>query len=162
MFAATSVPGRVGHASFQLRRGEILGFAGLVGAGRTELMEGIAGLRTAHGEVTVEGRTVRIRSLEQASRLGLAYLTEDRKGHGLLLNQTMRPNLTLLDLARFSHILIDEKAEDAALDKAIHEFDIRAPNRDVQFLITQLLRDKADLSLFIQNDGGTNGKVNLL
>ena len=127
-----SVPGRVGHASFQLRRGEILGFAGLVGAGRTELMEGIAGLRTAHGEVTVEGRTVRIRSLEQASRLGLAYLTEDRKGHGLLLNQTMRPNLTLLDLARFSHILIDEKAEDAALDKAIHEFDIRAPNRDVR------------------------------
>jgi len=127
-----SVPGRVEHASFQLRRGEILGFAGLVGAGRTELMEGIAGLRTAHGEVTVEGRTVRIRSLEQASRLGLAYLTEDRKGHGLLLNQTMRPNLTLLDLARFSHILIDEKAEDAALDKAIHEFDIRAPNRDVR------------------------------
>ena len=127
-----SVPGRVEHASFQLCRGEILGFAGLVGAGRTELMEGIAGLRTAHGEVTVEGRTVRIRSLEQASRLGLAYLTEDRKGHGLLLNQTMRPNLTLLDLARFSHILIDEKAEDAALDKAIHEFDIRAPNRDVR------------------------------
>jgi ribose transport system ATP-binding protein len=127
-----SVPGRVERASFTLRRGEILGFAGLVGAGRTELMEGIAGLREGHGEVKVEGRPVRIRSLEQASRLGLAYLTEDRKGHGLLLNQTMRPNLTLLDLARFSHFLIDEKAEDEALDKAIREFDIRAPNRDVR------------------------------
>jgi ribose transport system ATP-binding protein len=126
------VPGRVENASFQLRRGEILGFAGLVGAGRTELMEGIAGLREGHGEVAVEGRPSRIRSLERASQLGLAYLTEDRKGHGLLLNQTMRPNLTLLDLARFAHFLIDEKAEDKALDQAIREFDIRAPNRDVR------------------------------
>jgi ribose transport system ATP-binding protein len=127
-----TVPGHVENASFNLRRGEILGFAGLVGAGRTELMEAIVGLREGHGRITVEGRPVRIRRLEDASRLGLAYLTEDRKGRGLLLNQTMRPNLTLLDLARFVRFLIDEKAEDQALDRAIREFDIRAPNRDVK------------------------------
>jgi ribose transport system ATP-binding protein len=127
-----SVPGRVRDASFQLKRGEILGFAGLVGSGRTELMEGIVGLREGQGQVSVKGRPARIRSLEEASRLGLAYLTEDRKGHGLLLNQGMRPNLTLLDLKRFAHILIDEKAEDTALDQAIREFDIRAPNREVR------------------------------
>jgi ribose transport system ATP-binding protein len=127
-----TVPGHVENASFNLRGGEILGFAGLVGAGRTELMEAIVGLREGHGRITVEGRPVRIRRLEDASRLGLAYLTEDRKGHGLLLNQTMRPNLTLLDLARFARFLIDEKAEDKALDRAIRDFDIRAPNRDVK------------------------------
>ena len=127
-----SVPDRVRDASFRLRRGEILGFAGLVGSGRTELMEGLVGLRPAHGHVVVKGRPVRIRSLHDAARLGLAYLTEDRKGHGLLLNQQMRPNVTLLGLDRFVHGLIDERAEDEALDRAIHDFDIRAPDRSVR------------------------------
>jgi ribose transport system ATP-binding protein len=126
-----TVPGRVRDASFSLRRGEILGFAGLVGSGRTELMEGLVGLRRSTGSVRVKGRSVRIRSLGQASRLGLAYLTEDRKGKGLLLDKQMRPNLTLLGLDRYSHGLIDEKAEEAALDRAIGEFDIRAPDRAV-------------------------------
>ena len=126
-----SVPGRVAEASFTLRRGEVLGFAGLVGAGRTELMEGLVGLRPAHGGVTLNGKAVHIHALGDAAKLGLAYLTEDRKGHGLLLNQKMRPNLTLLGLDRFSHGLIDEGAEDRALDRAIGEFDIRAPSREV-------------------------------
>jgi ribose transport system ATP-binding protein len=127
-----TVPGRVASASFRLRRGEVLGFAGLVGSGRTELMEGIVGLRSTHGTVKVGGKPVRIRSLSDASRLGLAYLTEDRKGHGLLLNQQMRPNLTLLALDQFAHGLIDERAEDRALDKAIGDFDIRAGDRNVR------------------------------
>src|SRR6185437_2743327 len=126
-----TVPGHVEAASFALRRGEILGFAGLVGSGRTELMEGVVGLRTARGRLTVNGKPTRIRSLQDASRLGLAYLTEDRKGHGLLLDKQMRPNLTLLGLDRFVHGLIDERAEDRALDKAIADFDIRAPDRAV-------------------------------
>jgi ribose transport system ATP-binding protein len=127
-----TVPGRVEAASFRLRRGEILGFAGLVGSGRTELMEGVVGLRAAHGTIRVNGRPVAIHSLRQAARLGLAYLTEDRKGHGLLLDQRMRPNLTLLGLDRFAGLLIDEAGEDRALDNAIREFDIRAPDRQVR------------------------------
>ena len=79
-----------------------------------------------------KGKPARIRSLEDASRLGLAYLTEDRKPRGLLLWQGHRPNLTLLALERFSHLLIDERAEDKALDEAIREFDIRAPDRQVR------------------------------
>jgi ribose transport system ATP-binding protein len=126
-----TVPGRVVDAGFTLRRGEILGFAGLVGSGRTELMEGLVGLRPAHGTIRLDGKPVRIRSLRDASRLGLAYLTEDRKGAGLLLNQKMRPNLTLLGLDRFDRGLIDEKAEDQALEAAIREFDIRAADRNV-------------------------------
>jgi ribose transport system ATP-binding protein len=120
-----SVPGRVFDASFTLRRGEVLGFAGLVGSGRTELMEGLVGLRQATGQIEVNGKPVRIRSLRDASRLGLAYLTEDRKGAGLLLDKPMRPNLTLLGLDRFTGVLINEKGEEAALDQAIKEFDIR-------------------------------------
>jgi len=128
---ALSVPGRVEAASFSLMRGEILGFAGLVGSGRTELMEGLVGLRPARGQVSIGGKPARIRSLGDATRHGMAYLTEDRKGRGLLLGQKMRPNLTLLNLDRFAGLFIDEAAEDRALDKAIGEFDIRAPDRQV-------------------------------
>jgi ribose transport system ATP-binding protein len=126
-----TVPGYVSSASFHLRRGEILGVAGLVGSGRTELMEGLMGLRRAHGTVRVMGKPVHIRNPSDAAALGLAYLTEDRKGRGLLLGKSMRTNLTLLGLDRFSGLLIDEAAEDRALDQAIREFDIRAPRRDV-------------------------------
>lgn len=128
-----TVPGQVQDASFSLKRGEILGFAGLVGSGRTELMEGLVGLRPAHGQTKLNGAEVRIKAVKDASAVGIAYLTEDRKGHGLLLNKQMRENLTLLGLDRFAKgFFVDEKAEDQALDKAIQDFDIRAPSRDVQ------------------------------
>ena len=128
---AFSVPGFVHDAGFALRRGEILGFGGLIGAGRTELMEGLMGLRASEGRVRVRGAVVRIRNPGHAARLGLAYLTEDRKGRGLLLAKPMRQNLTLLALERFGRVFIDEGAEETALDEAIREFDIRAPGRDV-------------------------------
>ncbi|ESR27281.1 sugar ABC transporter ATP-binding protein [Lutibaculum baratangense] len=117
--------------SFTLKRGEILGFAGLVGSGRTELMEGLVGLRPAHGEVKVHGEVVHIRSPKDAERRGVAYLTEDRKGRGLILNQEMRPNLTLFGLDRFCNIFIDRRREEEALDQATQRFDIRAPHRRI-------------------------------
>ncbi len=126
-----SVPGLVEQASFELRRGEILGFAGLVGAGRTELMEALVGLRARTGEVRVKGAALAPDSVRKARRAGLVYLTEDRKAHGLLLTKSLRENLTLLALDRFSNVIIDRRAEDAALDDAIREFDIRAPGRDI-------------------------------
>ena len=126
-----SVPGLVEEASFELRRGEILGFAGLVGAGRTELMEALVGLRARTGEVRVGGAALAPDSVRKARRAGLVYLTEDRKAHGLLLTKSLRENLTLLALDRFSNVIIDRRAEDAALDDAIREFDIRAPRRDI-------------------------------
>ncbi|SER03527.1 monosaccharide ABC transporter ATP-binding protein, CUT2 family [Faunimonas pinastri] len=126
------VPGHVRGASFTLRRGEVLGLAGLVGSGRTELMEGLMGLRPSTGWIRLRGQTVRIHSPGQAAKLGLAYLTEDRKGRGLLLDKTMRPNLTLLGLDRFSNIFINKRAEERALDDAIARFDIRARRRDVR------------------------------
>lgn len=121
-----NVPGFARNAGFSLKRGEILGFAGLVGAGRTELMEGILGLRPAHGTVRCKGKPVHFRNAKQSMDAGIVYLSEDRKGKGLLLQQNLKINLTLAGLDKFTRgMLIDAKREDAALDKAVRDFDIR-------------------------------------
>ncbi|WP_163850300.1 sugar ABC transporter ATP-binding protein [Pseudooceanicola aestuarii] len=126
------VPGYAEGISFDLHRGEILGLAGLIGAGRTETMEGLCGLRPASATaVEIAGQPVTIRRPGDALRHGLCYLTEDRKLRGLLLDKGMRVNLTLQSLQRYG-FFIDRAAEDRALDAAIGEFDIRAGRRDVQ------------------------------
>lgn len=124
-----TVPGHVKDASFKLRRGEVLGFAGLVGSGRTELMEGIVGLRPSTGLVRVGGKVLKPGSVQAARQAGLVYLTEDRKEKGLLLGKSLRENLTLLALDRFTGVTIDSRAEERALSRAIEEFDIRAGDR---------------------------------
>lgn len=126
-----SVPGYSQAISFDLREGEVLGIAGLIGSGRTETFEGLCGLRPATGRVEIFGKPVTITAPSHALAHGLCYLTEDRKTRGLLLTKTMRENLTLQALSDFSRGLIDRKAEEQALDKAIGEFDIRAGRRDV-------------------------------
>ncbi|WBU58431.1 sugar ABC transporter ATP-binding protein [Paracoccus sediminicola] len=120
-----SVAGLVHDVSLTLRKGEVLGIAGLVGAGRTELAEGIAGLRPATGEVRVHGKPVRIQSPRDALAARIAYLTEDRKEAGLLLNKALPQNLTLAALDRFG-FRIDRKREAEEMARARKEFDIRA------------------------------------
>ncbi|PSJ62784.1 sugar ABC transporter ATP-binding protein [Pseudaminobacter soli (ex Li et al. 2025)] len=127
-----SVPGFAQHASFKLGRGEILGFAGLVGAGRTELMEGIVGLRHGRGTIRLNGTPVHFPNVDASLKAGIVYLSEDRKGKGLLLAKDLRTNLTLASLGRFVRgLLIDKGKETAALDKAIADFDIRARRKDM-------------------------------
>lgn len=122
-----NVPGFVRHASFQLRYGEILGFAGLVGAGRTELFEGIAGLRPAMGRIMRDGAEIKIANFHQAETAGIVYVTEDRKGKGLLLASDLVMNLTLAATRKFSRFLLMQSgAEREAYRKAVSEFDIRA------------------------------------
>ena len=125
------VPGHAYDIAFDLKRGEILGIAGLIGSGRTETMEGLVGLRAATGRIAMDGEPLSIRSPKDALAARILYLTEDRKGRGLLLGKGMRENLTLQSLARFARPAIDRAAEEEALTDAIAEFDIRAPNRDV-------------------------------
>jgi ribose transport system ATP-binding protein len=121
-----NVPGFARDVSFEVHPGEILGFAGLVGAGRTESFEGLLGLRTADAErVEIGGRAVRIRSPREAADLGLTYLSEDRKGKGLHLSFGMTENLTLMDLARYARPWLRRGAERAALKKAVGDFGIR-------------------------------------
>ncbi len=127
-----SVPGYARDASFTLKRGEILGFAGLVGAGRTELMEGIVGLRPGRGIVKLNNTTTHFASVSASLKAGLAYLSEDRKGKGLLLDRNLQVNLTLAALSRFKRGLgINHAAEATALDKAIGDFEIRTGRKDI-------------------------------
>ncbi|WP_454683296.1 sugar ABC transporter ATP-binding protein [Ancylobacter moscoviensis] len=126
-----SVPPLVHGVSFTLRRGEVLGISGLVGSGRTELAEGLVGLRAASGEIRRNGAPVRIASVREAAAQGMAYLTEDRKERGLLLDKNLRENLTLSTLPRFGSPFISAAREEAALTRAIGDFDIRAPRRDM-------------------------------
>jgi ribose transport system ATP-binding protein len=127
------VPGFASNVSFSLRQGEILGLGGLIGSGRTEVMEGLAALRPASAErVTLFGEPVQFKRPSDAQQAGLCYLTEDRKLRGLLLERGMRENLTLQNLHKFGGFLIDRNAEETALTEAIGEFDIRAGSRDVR------------------------------
>ncbi|WDZ95235.1 sugar ABC transporter ATP-binding protein [Herbaspirillum sp. WKF16] len=122
-----TVPGWAEDVGFEVRRGEILGFAGLVGAGRTELFEGLLGLRPrSAGALELAGRPVQLRSPRDAARHGLTYLSEDRKGKGLHVHFGLRPNLTLMALERYARPWLAPSAEQAALRAAVQEFGIRA------------------------------------
>lgn len=118
----------VRNVSFELRQGEILGFAGLIGSGRSQVFEAVCALEPKEsGVIRVEGQEVHFTSVADARTAGLAYLTKDRKEKGLLLGQQMRPNLTLFALPNFvKNLWLDTKAEDDALTRAIRRFDIRA------------------------------------
>lgn len=128
-----TVPGYATGVSFDLHRGEILGISGMIGSGRTETMEGLCGLRRATFDcVRVNDLDVTITTPKQALAQGICYLTEDRKGRGLLLDKSMRENLTLQALDTFGRVLIDQASEEKALAHATKEFDIRASHRDVK------------------------------
>ncbi|MFZ4451113.1 sugar ABC transporter ATP-binding protein [Salibacterium aidingense] len=99
----TDAEGLFENASFEVRRGEILGFAGLMGAGRTELMELLFGSRKkVSGEVYVDGERLRIRNPHDARKAGIGFITEDRKEEGLVLNLSVRENLALTNLNKLS------------------------------------------------------------
>ncbi|MQT14916.1 sugar ABC transporter ATP-binding protein [Segnochrobactrum spirostomi] len=119
--------GYVKDIGFELRKGEVLGFSGLIGSGRTEIMEAIVGLRPRlSGEVIVKGAPLPPNDLAEAARRGLAYMTKDRKGRGLLLGEGMTANLTLQSLARHvRHVYLDPASEREAMARAKRRFDIR-------------------------------------
>ena len=125
--------GYVHDASFELRKGEILGFSGMIGSGRTELMEAIVGLRArTSGEVVANGQTVPPHDVHAAIDAGLAYMTKDRKSKGLLLNSGMVVNLTLQSLDRhgkFGYLSASSEAD--ALTRARRRFDIRVRDGNI-------------------------------
>jgi ribose transport system ATP-binding protein len=115
------------QASLAVRPGEVLGIGGMIGSGRTELFEGLMGLRPAQaGRITMAGRAVAHLSVRGWRELGLVYLTEDRKGKGLLLDDPLAPNLTLQALDRIHpRLALDSRKEAMALDTAVRDYDIR-------------------------------------
>lgn len=137
----------VNGVSLEVRAGEIVGLAGLVGAGRTEIMRAIAGADAPRsGRIEIDGRVVRIRSPIDAIGAGIAFITEDRKAQGLVLGMNVRENVTLAHLAQFVNreLMIDRARETAAAQRMIAELMIRTPSPE------QLVRNLS---------GGTQQKV---
>ncbi|HEL0571724.1 TPA: sugar ABC transporter ATP-binding protein [Streptococcus equi subsp. zooepidemicus] len=114
--------------SFQVRRGEILGFSGLMGAGRTEVMRAIFGLdkRTA-GRIRLNGQDIRVTNPVQAIRAGIGFLTEDRKEEGLILDFSIKDNMTLPSHKDFSkNGFFDDKTSRDFVQKMIDRLRIKS------------------------------------
>lgn len=122
----------VEQVSFELRRGEILGLGGVVGAGRTEVLSALYGRVPHQGHIEVEDRPVRIRSPRQAATLGIGLLTEERKKDGLLFNLPLFKNMTLGALGRAAqHGLLTGGRERAFVGGLFRQLAIRAPSVNV-------------------------------
>jgi ribose transport system ATP-binding protein len=126
--SAAGVP--VSDVALAVHAGEIVGLAGLVGAGRTEIVRAIAGADIpTRGEIRVDGTRVLVRSPRIAIRAGIALITEDRKAQGLVLGMTVRENTTLAHLGSFIRgLFIDRAAETATTSQEIAELRIRTPS----------------------------------
>ena len=115
--------------SFEVRRGEVLGFYGLVGAGRTEIVETLFGLRDpSGGTILLEGEEVRVSSPADAISKGISLVPEDRKGQGLVLGMNCRDNMTLPQVGELSFgPFVAPGAETEIFDKYKDKLDIRTP-----------------------------------
>ena len=114
--------------SFSVRKGEIFGLTGLVGAGRTEVCQTIFGLTKADaGSVLVDGTPVKIRSVEDAMNAGIGYLPEDRQKQGLILDWSILSNISLSEIRNFSKAgIIDKKAEKRKSDELARKLTVKS------------------------------------
>jgi D-xylose transport system ATP-binding protein len=115
--------------NFSVQQGEILGIAGLVGSGRSVIMNSLCGRIPHSGRVLLDGRLTRINSPRRAKIAGIGLITEDRKRDGLLFNFTVRENVTLSSLSAISRWrLIRPRQERAVVDDYMKKLTIRAPS----------------------------------
>lgn len=113
--------------SFNVRSGEILGFSGLMGAGRTEIMRTIFGLLPkSRGTIRLEGKELTIKSPEEAIRQGIGFLTEDRKDEGLILDFSIRDNVLLPSVGEFSKAgLLNDKLIDDFVELLVERLTVK-------------------------------------
>ena len=147
--------------SFTLRRGEILGFAGLVGAGRTELMHLIYGAaKLESGEMFLEGKPLKLKDPSDAVRSGIGLIPEDRKMQGCFLDQTIAWNVSITNIRELSHpLVVDAKAERSQAKKFVERLKIKTPGITQQpgnlsggnqqkVVLAKVLAAKSDLIIF--------------
>lgn len=115
------------NVSFEVKAGEVLGVSGLMGAGRTEIMQAIFGnLHCDSGSIEINGKEVHIKSPIQAMKCGIGFITEDRKVEGLMLEESIEKNIALANLPQVSnHHVMDRKKEDDLVKKGIEELHIK-------------------------------------
>ncbi len=119
------------NVSFKLRKGEILGFGGLVGAQRTELMEGIFGIRgVAQGEIKINGETVKIKSPKDAMDAGIGLITEDRRGNGIFGCLSIKDNvgISIYNKNLLGGLVLNHKKINGIVDDSIEQLSIKTPS----------------------------------
>jgi ABC-type sugar transport system ATPase subunit len=123
-----TIPNKFANVSFSLHAGEILGMSGLVGAGRTEVAQAIFGVDTLQsGTIKVDGAVVSIPNPSTAMQIGIGYVPEDRKQHGLVLEMPITDNITLPSLDEFTtYGWLNEKAARVSAEKSATQFEIKA------------------------------------
>jgi ribose transport system ATP-binding protein len=127
-----STKGGLKDISFSLHKGEVLGIAGLLGAGRTELARAIFGLdKITSGAIYIDGVAQKISSPRSAINSGIGFLTEDRKSQGLVLPLSVEKNLCLSSVDKFSRWgIMDTRKEHAAADRYVKDLRIKTPSLD--------------------------------
>ena len=126
--------GCIGGVTFQVRCGEVLGIAGLMGSGRSRILNALFGvsIRTS-GRIMLDGKVLSIASPSDAISAGIGFVTEDRKNLGLILDLSVRENITLVQLRKFSHVgVVDRQAEDAAVQELIRDLQIRTRDTELE------------------------------
>ncbi|MDD5367958.1 MAG: sugar ABC transporter ATP-binding protein [Anaerolineaceae bacterium] len=119
----------VQNVSFKVHKGEIVGFAGMVGSGRTELARLIFGAdRKSNGKISIEGREIKINNPGNAIAAGLSLLTEDRQKTGLILEHSLEWNVSLAHLNNSGGQLINERKESESVSHYVDEINIRTPS----------------------------------
>jgi ribose transport system ATP-binding protein len=125
----------VADIDFDLHKGEVLGFFGLIGAGRTEIMEMIFGVRPYLGEIRIEGERVDIRSPGDAISRGIGFVTEDRKAQGLVLGMSVRENFSLTHLADYCSLdFVNQRRESASCSEFVRSLGIKTPSVEQRVL----------------------------
>ncbi|MEG2291600.1 MAG: sugar ABC transporter ATP-binding protein [Clostridium sp.] len=123
----------VNNASFEVKSGEILGIAGLMGSGRTELVKTIFGeYKKTSGKIKIKGKEVEIKNIQEAIEYGICYLSEDRKKEGCVLGLSVADNMILSNLKKYENKWksIDKNKAMKDVDYYIDKMKIKTPNRD--------------------------------
>ena len=124
----------VQDVSFELRKGEILGFSGLMGAGRTETARALFGADAKEsGDIYINGRKIEIKSPEDAVKNGIGYLSEDRKRYGIVVGKTVAENTTMASMKDFMKgIFINKKKEDEVAWEYVRSLKTKTPTVDTE------------------------------
>ena len=123
--------GKYSDVGFEARFGEILGFYGLVGAGRTEVMRSIFGLDVKEtGDVYIKGKKVNLKTPQKAKKLGIGFVTEDRRGEGLMLRTTLKMNISMPNMEAITgkNGLLSGKKETEYAKEGMEKFNVKAPS----------------------------------
>ena len=124
------------NVSFELKKGEILGFAGLVGAGRTETLQAIFGIdRVQSGTVKLNGKEIKVKKAADAIKMGMSLVPESRKDQALFPSLSIRMNITLKVLKEFIRgVFVNSRKEESIAEKQIDNLGVKAPSLNMQLM----------------------------